>query len=224
MSNLNLQLILYGVLAMLSPLGFAATLAVIESGRFKALGFGIGFVSGQLLACGLLVMAGTAVVPDRETGHETLRSLLAIGFGVAALSLAANLRRRPQSTTPRSSERSRAVLERLGRLRVGTALVAGLLLGIGGPKRLVLTALAAASISASSADASRATISVVVYTAIATLLGWAPILAFEVFGDRAVARLGAAQEWLTSHQRTATTYSLFLIGMLAIAEGAAGLL
>jgi hypothetical protein len=224
MSNVNLQLVLYGLLAMLSPLGFAATLAVIQSGRFKALGFGIGFVAGQLLACGLLVTAGTAVIPDRETGHDTLRGLLAIGFGVAVLSLAVNLRRRPQSTTPRSSERSQAVLERLGRLRVGTALVAGVLLGIGGPKRLVLTALAAASISASAADASRATISVVVYTAIATLLAWAPILAFQVVGDRAVARLAAAQAWLARHQRPATYYSLLLIGLLAVAEGVASLL
>ena len=224
MSNVNLQILLYGLLAMLSPLGFAATLAVIQSGRFKALGFGIGFVGGQLLACGLLVMAGTAVVPDRETGHDTLRGLLAIGFGIAVLWLALNVRRRPPSTTPRSSERSQAVLARLGRLRIGTALVAGLLLGIGGPKRLVLTALAAASISASSADASRATISVVAYTAIATLLGWAPIVAFEVFGDRAVARLGAAQKWLSLHQRAATSAALLLIGALAIAEGLAGLL
>jgi hypothetical protein len=224
MANVNLQLVLYGLLAMLSPLGFAATLAVLQSGRFKALGFGIGFVAGQLLACGLLVMAGTAVVPDRETGHDTLRGLLAIGFGIAVLWLALNVRRRPPSTTPRSSERSQAVLARLGRLRIGTALVAGLLLGIGGPKRLVLTALAAASISASSADASRATLSVVVYTAIATLLCWAPILAFVVLGDRALARLGAAQEWLTRHQRTATSSALLLIGALAIAEGVASLL
>jgi len=224
MSNVNLQILLYGLLAMLSPLGFAATLAVIQSGRFKALGFGIGFVAGQLLACALLVMAGAAVIPDRETGHETFRGLLAIGLGVAVLSLALSVRRRPESTTPRSSERSQAVLERLGRLRVGTALVAGLLLGIGGPKRLVLTALAAASISASSADASRATVSVVLYTAIATLLAWAPILAFEVFGDRAVSSLGSAQTWLSRHQRTATYYSLLLIGVLAIAEGVAGLL
>ena len=224
MSNVNVQLVLYGLLAMLSPLGFAATLAVIESGRFKALGFGIGFVAGQLLACGLLVMAGAAVVPDHQSGYDTFRSVLAIGFGVAVLWLALNVRRRPQSTTPRSSDRSQAVLERLGRLRVGTALVAGLLLGIGGPKRLVLTALAAASISAASLDASRATVSVVAYTALATLLSWAPILAFEVFGDRAVARLAAAQQWLSRHQRAATTYALFLIGLLAIVEGLAGLL
>ena len=224
MSNVNLQLILYGLLAMLSPVGFAATLAVIRSGRFKALGFGIGFVAGQLLACALLVMAGAAVIPDPETGHDTARSLLAIAFGVAVLLLGGNVRRRPASTTPRSSERSQAVLERLGRLRVGTALVAGLLLGIGGPKRLVLTALAAASISASSADHSRATVSVVLYTAIATLLAWAPILAFVVLGDRALASLDAAQRWLSDHQRIATYYALLVIGALAIVEGVAGLL
>jgi hypothetical protein len=224
MSNVNLQLILYGLLAMLSPLGFAATLAVIQSGRFKALGFGIGFVAGQLLACAILVAAGAAVIPGRESGHQTFRSVLAIGLGVAVLWLAVMIRRRPESATPRSNGRSQEVLERLGRLRVGTALVAGLVLGIGGPKRLVLTALAAASISASTADGSKAAVSVILYTLIATLLAWAPIVGFQVFGDRAVASLDASQRWLSRHQRPATYYSLLLVGILAIAEGVAGLL
>jgi hypothetical protein len=221
--DVNLQLILYALLAMLSPLGFAATLAVIQSGRVKALGFGIGFVAGQLLACALLVVAGAAVIPDREPGHATFRSLLMIGFGIAALSLAVMVRSRPESATPRSSGRSQEVLERLGRLRVGTALVAGLLLGIGGPKRLVLAALAAASISAATTDGSEATVSVVLYTTIATLLAWAPILAFEVVGDRALTSLGEAQKWLSRHQRRATFYALLLVGLLAIAQGVTGL-
>jgi Sap, sulfolipid-1-addressing protein len=224
MSSTNVQLIPYGLLATLSPLGFAATLAVIRSGRFKALGFGVGFVSGQLLACATLVTVGTAVVPDREAGHPTVRGVLLLSFGLAVLWLAMMLRRRPPGATSGGNERSQKVLDRLGRLRVGTALAAGLLLGIGGPKRLVLAALAAASITASDVDGSKAAVLVVSYTIIATLLAWGPILAFEVFGDRAVTKLDETQRRLSRHQRSATVYSLLVIGALALAEGITTLL
>lgn len=224
MSSAFLQLITVGLLAALSPLGFAATLAVIRSGRLKALGFGFGLVAGQLLACGILVAVGAAAVPDREAGHPTLRGVLMLGFGIAVLWLAAMVRRRPQTAAPRSNARSQDVLERLGRLRVGTALVAGLVLGIGGPKRLVLTALAAATISASTVDNPEAVVLVVSYTILATILVWGPILAFEIFGDRALTKLDETQRWLSRHQRTATFWVLLLIGVFALAEGMATLL
>jgi len=219
MSSTYLQLIPYALVATLSPLGFAATLAVIRSGRLKALGFGFGFVSGQLLACAILVVLGAAWVPDREVGHPTLRGVLALIFGLVVLWLAVMLRRRPQTTAPRPNGRSQQVLDRLGRLRVGTALAAGLLLGVGGPKRLVLTTLAAATIATSTVAGSMTAALAVSYTTIATLLAWAPIVAFEFVGDRAVAGLDKTQHWLARHQRSAVFSSLLAVGLLALAEG-----
>lgn len=219
-----LQLIPYALIAALSPLGFAATLAVIGSGRLKALGFGVGFVAGQLLALALLVALGVAAVPDRERGHPTLVALLELGFGLVVLWFAFTVRHRPPRATPHTSERSQAALERLGRLHIGTALIAGLLLGIGGPKRLVLTALAAAIIATSGDDATRQTLQIVWYTAIATVLAWAPILAFELLGQRAVSALEAAQQWLAAHQRQATFYALLVVGLIALVSGLISLL
>jgi len=60
---------------------------------------------------------------------------------------------------------------------------------------------------------------VVSYTTVATFLAWAPIVAFEVSGDRAVAGLDRAQAWLFRHQRSATFYALVAVGVLALAEG-----
>ena len=60
------------------------------------------------------------------------------------------------------------MLERLSRLRVLTTVVAGFLLGIGGPKRLVPTCLAATTIvTAGLGDADEAAL-VVVYVTLAT--------------------------------------------------------
>jgi hypothetical protein len=199
-------------------------LAVIRSGRIKALGFGIGFVAGQLLSCAILVAVGAAAVPEHDRGHSTLVGLLGLGFGSAVLWFAFVVRHRPPRTEPRTSARSQAALERLGRLRPGTAVVAGLLLGIGGPKRLVVTALAATVIATSGVDDSRQTLLVVWYTAIATVLAWVPILAFELLGDRALTGLESGQRWLAAHQRQATFVALLAVGLIALVSGLISLL
>ena len=64
------------------------------------------------------------------------------------------------------------MIERLGRLRFLTTLLAGLLLGIGGPKRLVLTALAATTITTSGIASSSEAALVVLYVGLATALVW----------------------------------------------------
>jgi threonine/homoserine/homoserine lactone efflux protein len=224
MLNAALQLIPYALVASLSPVGFAATAAVIRSGRLKALGFAIGFVSGQLLACSILVALGGAVVPEHEVEHPRFAGLLELGFGLVLLAFAARLRRPPPAERhPGGRSRSEAAIERLRHLHVLTSLVAGLLLGIGGPKRLVLTVLAAASITAAGVGASAQVGLVVWYGTIATVLVWAPVLAFVILGERAVSALDAAQEWLKRHQRRVVFVALVIIGLLLVADGIAAL-
>src|SRR3954447_17629505 len=125
------------MVATLTPLGFAATLAVIESGRLQALAFAVGLVAAQLGTCALLVAVGTSCVPDRDRDHPVLRAGLELCFGLALLGLAVIFRRRPElHGADTSSGRASALLERLRRIRPGTALAAGVLLGVSGPKRL----------------------------------------------------------------------------------------
>jgi hypothetical protein len=209
----------YALVAAVSPLGFAATLAVIASGRLKALGFAIGFVGGQVLACALLVRIGAATVTAPGSEHAVFRAVLQLGLGLALLCLAALVHRRPEVTRTGSSDRSQAALTRLGRLRVTTAATAGLLLGFGGPKRLVLAALASSSIISSAAQGANETILIGWYVTLATALVWAPVLACELFGEIAVARLDAAQQWLSRHQRQATLYPLLILGLLLVVGG-----
>ena len=149
MLSAALHLLPYAFVAALSPLGFAATLTVMRTGRLKALGFGLGVILGQLLACAILVVFGDVAGPSRTKAHPTFTALLAIGAGLAFLWLAALIRRRPEIMNRGSSGRSKAALDRLQRVHALTATGIGLLLGIGGPKRLVLSALASATITAS---------------------------------------------------------------------------
>lgn len=219
MLSAALQLVPYALIAALSPLGFAATVTVMRSGRLKALGFAVGVVTGQLLACSILVVIGAAAVPHREVKYPGVRALLELGLGVALLGLAVRLRHRPQSATTQGAGRSEAVLERLRRLHVLTSLVAGMLLGIGGPKRLVLTVLASASITSAGVGSSTEAALVLWYGLIATILVWASVLAFVIVGKRAVDVLDAAQAWAERHQRPVVFYSLVIISVALIAEG-----
>jgi hypothetical protein len=210
------QLIPYALIATLSPLGFAATITVMRTGRLKALGFAVGVVLGQLLACATLVGLGSVTTPDRSKSYPTVEAVLELALALALLSYAARVHGRPATEHTTSSGRAKAALERLQRVHFATASGVGLLLGIGGPKRLVLTALASASITA--AGVSGATVGPLIgwYGLLATVLVWLPVLAYLLFGDWAVAKLDGAMAWLAGHRRSATVYALVIVGAALI--------
>jgi Sap, sulfolipid-1-addressing protein len=213
-----IHLIPYALVAALSPTALAATLAVIASGRLKALAFATGLVAGQLLALGVLVAVGTATIPDPNSKHQTLEGLLELALGVVLLGYAQDLRRRPAATHPGDSPRTRDALARLGRLHAFTAFVAGLVLGIG-VKRLVLSAFASASITGAGVQTGQQAALIVWYSAIATVLVWGPVLVFELFGKRAVDWLEIAQHWLDEHRRDATIYVVAILGLVLVVGG-----
>ncbi len=215
------QLIPYALVATLSPLGFAATITVMQTGRLKALGFALGVVLGQLLACATLVGLGFVTTPDRSKAHPTFEALLELALAVALLAYAARVHRSPATEHPPSSGRSKAALDRLRRVHVATASGVGLLLGIGGPKRLVLTALASASITAAGVSGADVAPLVAWYVLLATALVWVPVLAYFLFGDWAVAKLDGAMAWFAGHRRPATFYALVIVSVALVIHAVA---
>jgi Sap, sulfolipid-1-addressing protein len=213
------HLIPYAVIATLSPLGFAATITVMRSGRLKAIGFALGVVLGQLLACAVLVAVGAIATPHRSKSHPTVEGLLELGLAIALLSYASVVYRRPETPRRRSNGRSKAALERLERVHVATASAVGLLFGIGGPKRLVLTALASASIAASGITGSNEAALILWYGLLATVLVWLPVLGYLLLGNRAVTTLDAAVEWLPATAARATVYVLVVVGVALLVSG-----
>jgi hypothetical protein len=212
-----LSLIPYALIAAASPLGLAATLTVLRTGRLQALGLAVGVVVGQLFACGALVLIGSVSIGHR-TKRPDVEGVLEILLGAALIVLALRLHRRPERAR-RDGDRSRLILDRLQRLRFTTDVVAGLALGVGGPKRLVLTALAAASITAAGLGASREAVLVLWYGALATAVVWAPVLAALVLGERAVDLLDTGFDWLSRHERAVTVSVLLLVGAFLVVHG-----
>jgi threonine/homoserine/homoserine lactone efflux protein len=214
MLHAAIQLLLYALLAGLSPIAFAAAIAVMPAGRLKTIGFGIAFVLAQLLTCSLLVIIGVAATGPNRNSHPDLHAGLELMAAAVLVWLAAQAHRKPAAARERSSPRTRKLLERLGRLRFVTTLLAGLLLGIGGPKRLVVTALAATTISTAGLHDSGEAALVVLYAAIASVLVWGPVILFVFLGDRTVALLKTAQQEVARHQPHVTVYALLLIAAL----------
>jgi hypothetical protein len=214
-----LYLIPYALVAAASPLGLAATLTVLRTGRAQALVLAIGVLAGQLLACAVLVLIGAASVGHR-TKRPYVEGVLELLVGLALLVLAFRVLRRPVRKEPNSG-RSRQFLDRLGRIPLKSDFVAGLALGIGGPKRLVLTALAASSITAAGVDGAREAALVLWYCGLATVVVWAPVVAAILLGDRAVDLLDRGFRWLTRHQRAVTVSVLLVVGLFFLGHGIA---
>jgi Sap, sulfolipid-1-addressing protein len=217
MIHASIQLLLYALLAGFSALAFAATIAVMQSGRLKTLGFGTGFVIGQLLTCSLFVILGIVVTGASKRPHSALLATLELLLALLLIAVALRLRRAPPVVTEGSSERTQAVVERLGRMRFLTTSIAGFLLGIGGPKRLLLTALAATAItSASVRDVGEAAL-VVWYCAVATVLVWGPVIVYVLLGERAVGIMTRAQQQLARRQPGVKVYAVLVVaGMLIL--------
>ena len=98
--------------------------------------------------------------------------------------------------------------------------MAGAALGIGGPKRLGITILVAATVSASGwSDELRVTVAVA-YVVVATVLVWVPVLLALVFGHRTAEWMENVQAWLVAHREPLTFYPLTVLGILVIVDAA----
>ena len=217
MIHATIQLLLYALLAGFSALAFAATIAVMQTGRLRTVGFGTGFVLGQFFTCSLFVIVGVVVTGASKRTHSTLIATLELLLALLLVAVALRVRRAPQVDTKGSSERTRAVLERLSRLRFLTTSIAGFLLGIGGPKRLLLTGLAATAITTASVGNAGEAALVVWYCAVATVLVWGSVIVYVLLGDRAVGVMTRAQQRLARRQRAVKFYALLVVaGMLIL--------
>jgi hypothetical protein len=193
------HVLFYALAAAVSPLALTATFVVIRSVRPRTNGISFlsGFLLGTTIACGVGLAVGEAAF-KRLDSHETAVGVLTLLLGIALLAVGF----RSRHASPRrqvEGGRAHAILAGLGSVRPAAAFSMAGLLGFGGPKRLVLTFLAMASISeASLGDVEDLTL-VVVYIAVATVLVSVPVGVVIIAGERAAVILARSQSWLTDH-------------------------
>lgn len=219
MSQAAAYVLFYALVAAASPLALTATLVVIRSERPRTNGIAFlsGFLIGTTTASVLGLILGQAAV-ERLDSHETLEGALALLVGIALVGEALRARRispRPEPETHRGG----AILARLSRVSPAAALPMAGLLGFGGPKRLVLTFLAMASVSeAGLGDVEDLTL-LVLYVAVSTVLVSVPIGIVVVAGTRAAAILRRGESWLTTHAALLRVWLGLGLGAALILDG-----
>jgi hypothetical protein len=214
------HVLLYAVAAAASPLVLIATFLVIRSERPR--GNGIAFLSGFLLgtciACGLGLLLGNAMV-ERIDSHGTIEAVLTLLLGLVLLLI--GLRAWHSSPRPETegSSRASAILAGLGNVQPAAAFSIAALLGVGGPKRLVFTFLAMASISEAGIGGAGDITLIVTYIVIATALVWVPVGIVVVAGERAAVIIEQGQSWLTSHAAALRVWLSLGIGAALVVDG-----
>jgi hypothetical protein len=221
-----LRVLLFALVAATSPLALASVLVVLTAKRARLTGaaLAIGFVAGQAAFFLVVLAIGTSSSPDGDN-HPAVVDSIEIAFGIALLVAAIYVRRHRSELASRGpSPRTAAIRSRLANLRPLTALGAGALLGIGGPKRIGVTIVVSAAIAAAGLESAEVVGLAVLYVAVATVLVWMPVLLYVAFGQRATEWLENAQHWMGQHKATLTFYPSAVLGTVLVVDGMVHLL
>lgn len=224
MISATAYVLFYALVAAASALVLTATLVVIRSERQRtnSIAFLIGFLLGTTIAAVLGLLLGQAAVEGFES-RATLQGVLALLLGLALVAFGLQERRgpkRPEAESDRESE----TLERLGRVGPGAVLSMAVLLGFGGPKRLVLAFLAMASVSQADLGGIADLTLLALYVAVATLLVSVPLGIVVVGGRRAAVMIDRGQSWLKTNAVMLRVWLALGLGGALIVDGLVRLL
>jgi hypothetical protein len=219
LADTSSRVLVFALVAAASPVALLATAAVLTSRRGRTNGslYLVGFLLGQSIAFLVALLIGSAATTNRD-GNEELAAALELAFGVGLLVLAWPQRHAGAEPDPAGPSRVKAMLARLHGLRPGTAFSVGLLLGVGGVKRLTITLVAGATVGIAGLSAIEDALLGVAYVLVAGVLVWVPVGVYLVAGERAAGWLEAAQGWLTANERRITFVSTLLFGFLLTSD------
>jgi hypothetical protein len=145
--------------------------------------------------------------------------VLELALGTLLLAAGSRIRRGSPPPTSNAGGRTQALLARLERITPKAAFPAGALLGVGGPKRLTIGIVAAATISGADLGPAEEITLALVYVALATVLVWAPVALYWVAGGRVGAWLADAEAWLLENERVFAVVSLLVFGAILALDG-----
>ena len=117
------------------------------------------------------------------------------------------------------SSRAAAIVDGLGNVGPAASFSMAGLLGFGGPKRLVLTFLAMASVTDAGLRDVVDVALVGVYIAVSTALVSVPVGIVVIAGERAAAILARGQSWVSEHATGLRKWLSLLIGGALVVDG-----
>ena len=219
MGETTSRILLFALVAGVSPIAIVSTLAVLTSRRGRTNGIVLvaGFMLGQTAAFLAAYFVGSAATTDREE-NEQLAAALELAFGAALLAIAWPQRRYGRTEVASAPSRTKALLARLRGLRPSTSFAFGALLGVGGVKRLTITIVAGATVGIASLLPTEEVALALLYLLVAGALVWVPVGVYVVAGARADEWVTAAEEWLTTNERRLGFFSTLVFGVLLTSD------
>jgi Sap, sulfolipid-1-addressing protein len=216
----ELRIVVYGLIAAASPLALACALAVLRSrrGQLNGVVFACAFLLGGALVVIVVLAIGSVTLPGGD-GKNTVVAVLELALGALALVAASRVRHRVTLREGEAAKRGSALLARLERLTPGVAFVAGGLLGIGGPKRLTISIVAATTLGAAGLTTSAEVGMAALYVLLASVLVWVPVAVYLVAGSRSEAWMESAEAWMAANQQSFTTVTLLVFGVFLVTDG-----
>jgi threonine/homoserine/homoserine lactone efflux protein len=220
----TLRVVLYGIVAAASPMVLLATFVVLGSGRGRLNGivFAAAFLLGQCIAYLAAFLLGSAVTPGDDKDHQ-LVDVLELVVGVSLLGFAWQRRSRHAGPSSQSTPRTEAVFARLADVRPVVSFGIGMPLGVGA-KRLMITILAATTVAVAGFTGGEEFALSAVYVAVATVVVWAPVALYVVFGEHADRLMAESRRWIATHEESLAVVSALAFGVLLIGDALVGLL
>jgi hypothetical protein len=214
------RILLFAIVAAASPVALLATVAVLTSrrGRVNGAGYVTGFVLGQSVAFLAAFLVGSAATTDQPGGHEELGAGMELAFGLALLVLAWPQRRRGSPAPSGGPSRTERLLGRLRGLRPATAFSVGVLLGVGGVKRLSITIVAGATVGIAGLLPVEDVLLGALYVAVAAVVVWLPVGVYLVAGERADRWMRKAEAWVLFNENRLTFFTTLVFGFLLTSD------
>jgi threonine/homoserine/homoserine lactone efflux protein len=202
----------------LSPFPVVPAILLLFTTRPRAtgagflLGWGIGIAA---VALAVAAVAGVLEGRDQPPGWAAPTRIV-LGLGLLALGVRTWLQRRATKGAP-------TWMAALDNATPPSALKLGLLLSAANPKIVLLAAAAGVGIGAAELPPARTLVVVVLFTVLGSITVALPMVAHAIGGDRALAPLGRARDWLETNNASVMAVVLVVIGAVLFARGVGGL-
>jgi threonine/homoserine/homoserine lactone efflux protein len=202
----------------LSPFPVVPAILLLFTTRPRAtgagflLGWGIG-IAGVALVVGAL--AGVLEGRDQPPAWAAPTRIV-LGLALLALGVRAWLGRRATKQPP-------AWMAALDDATPTSALRLGLLLSAANPKIVLLAAAAGVGIGAAELPLASTLLVALLFTVLASVTVALPMVAHAIGGERALAPLGRARDWLEANNAAVMAVVLVVIGAVLLGRGIGGL-
>ena len=216
------RVLLYGLAAAASPTTVLAVLVVLLSRRGRANGivFTAGFLFGSVAAFLTAFFVGSTISNQH---HGSVRSYATLALGVALIAVAWRARRPRELKEAGRKSGMEALFGRLEHVGPAVSFSLGVALGVG-TKRLVITAVAAATVAFAGLSHTEETGLGALYVVVGGLPVWLLVGVYLIAGKRADDWIENAKAWLTTNAQKVVYYSSTAFGVAIIGDALVQLL